>query len=71
MFAVGDCKISCLESLHVGSKPMVALSLSRLPGDTGHLVLATGGLDHKVHLYCGDSTGKVCKLYCTSIVRFD
>jgi len=47
----------------VGSKPMVALSLARLPGDSGQLVLATGGLDHKVHLYCGDSTGKVCKLY--------
>ncbi|XP_020269329.1 elongator complex protein 2 isoform X2 [Asparagus officinalis] len=54
----GKCRISCLESLHVGSKPMVALSLARLPGDAGHLVLATGGLDHKVHLYCGDSTGK-------------
>lgn len=54
----GNCRISCLETLCVGSKPMVALSLARLPGDARHLVLATGGLDHKVHLYCGDLTGK-------------
>lgn len=66
-FAVGNCRISCLETLYVGSKPMVALSLGRLPGDDRHIVLATGGLDHKVHLYCGDSTGKVCKLYCNFI----
>jgi len=37
-----------LETLYVGSKPMVALSLARLPGDSGQLVLATGGLDHKI-----------------------
>lgn len=55
----------------MGSKPMVALSLARLPGVAGHLVLATGGLDHKVHLYCGESTGKVCKLHCNSTLRFD
>lgn len=53
----GDCRVACLESLSV-SKPMVALSLAELPGETGHLVLATGGLDHKVHLYCGERTGK-------------
>ncbi|KAL5828211.1 hypothetical protein ACOSQ4_020008 [Xanthoceras sorbifolium] len=54
----GDCTVSCLESLFVGSKPMVALSLAELPGNTGHLVLAMGGLDNKVHLYCGQRTGK-------------
>ncbi|XP_038987396.1 elongator complex protein 2 isoform X2 [Phoenix dactylifera] len=56
-----DCKVSCLESLSVGSKPMVALSLAELPGNTGtteDLVLAMGGLDQKVHLYCSDQTGK-------------
>ncbi|XP_010932527.2 elongator complex protein 2 isoform X1 [Elaeis guineensis] len=59
--AGGDCKVSCLESLSVGSKPMVTLSLAELPGDagcTGDLVLAMGGLDQKIHLYCGDQTGK-------------
>ncbi|KAK9277734.1 hypothetical protein L1049_007281 [Liquidambar formosana] len=54
----GDCKLSCLDSLFVGLKPMVALSLAELPGNTGHIVLAIGGLDNKVHLYCGERTGK-------------
>ncbi|XP_059457637.1 elongator complex protein 2 isoform X1 [Corylus avellana] len=54
----GDCKLVCLESLFVGSKPMVALSLAELPGNTGHIVLAMGGLDNKIHLYCGERTGK-------------
>lgn len=56
--AGGDCIVSCLESLFVGSKPMVALSLAKLPGNTGHIVLAMGGLDNKVHLYSGERTGK-------------
>lgn len=65
MFVTGDCKVSCLESLSVGSKPMVSLSLAELPGNTGtsgDLVLAMGGLDQKVHLYCSDRTGKVWKV---------
>ncbi|KAM7463504.1 hypothetical protein LguiA_031625 [Lonicera macranthoides] len=53
----GDCKFSCLESLSVGSKPMVALALAELLGNTGHLILAMGGLDNKIHLYCGERTG--------------
>ncbi|KAL8112196.1 elongator complex protein 2 isoform X1 [Apium graveolens] len=53
----GECKFSCLDSLHVGSKSMVTLSLAELPGNTGHLVLAMGGLDNKIHLYCGAKTG--------------
>lgn len=59
LFPLGDCKLSCLESLFVGSKAMVALSLAELPGNTDHLVLAMGGLDNKIHLYCGQRTGKV------------
>lgn len=55
----GDCKLSCLDSLFVGSKAMVSLSLAELPGNDRHLVLAMGGLDNKVHLYCGERTGKV------------
>lgn len=54
----GDCTFSILDSLPVGSKTMVALSLAELPGKTTHLVLAMGGLDNKIHLYCGEKTGK-------------
>ncbi|GMN38645.1 hypothetical protein TIFTF001_007862 [Ficus carica] len=54
----GECKLSCLESLFVGSKPMVALSLAELPGSNGRIVLAMGGLDSKIHLYCGERAGK-------------
>ncbi|PIA63732.1 hypothetical protein AQUCO_00201226v1 [Aquilegia coerulea] len=54
----GDCKLSCLDSFSLGSKPMVALSLAELPGSTAHLVLAMGGLDNKIHLYCGERAGK-------------
>ncbi|KAI3516715.1 hypothetical protein L1887_15692 [Cichorium endivia] len=53
----GDCTITCLDSLST-SKPMVTLSLAELPGNTTHFILATGGLDNKIHLHCGDSTGK-------------
>lgn len=41
---------------------MVALSLAELPGSTGNLLLAMGGLDNKIHLYCGERTGKVCSI---------
>jgi elongator complex protein 2 len=61
----GDCKLSLLESLSVGSKPMVALSLVELIGNTGHFVLAMGGLDNKIYLYCGDRNGnfaRACEL---------
>lgn len=56
---LGDCKLSCLDSLSVGSKSMVALSLAELPGDSVQIVLAMGGLDNKIHLYCGGRSGKV------------
>lgn len=56
---VGDCKLSCSDSLFVGQKPMVALSLAELPGNSKQLVLAMGGLDNKIHLYCGERNGKV------------
>lgn len=54
----GDCKLLCLDSLYVGTKTMVALSLTELPGSTGHLVLAMAGLDNKIHMYCSERTGK-------------
>lgn len=54
--------MSCLHALSVGLKPMVSLSLAVLPEQGGHLILAMGGLDHKIHIYCGDKAGKVCNL---------
>lgn len=56
--AAGDCRLSRLDSLSVGSKSMVALSLAVLPGASEHILIAMGGLDNKVHLYCGERTGK-------------
>ncbi|XP_078432855.1 elongator protein 2 isoform X3 [Wolffia australiana] len=53
-----DCRLSCVNCVNMGSKPVVTLSLSELPGQGGTLLLAMSGLDHKVHLYSGDSTGK-------------
>lgn len=58
-FILGECKLSCLDSFSVGSKSMVALSMAELPGDSRQFVLAMGGLDNKIHLYCGGRTGKV------------
>ncbi|KAL4319158.1 hypothetical protein GQ457_18G021400 [Hibiscus cannabinus] len=48
-------------TLIVGSRPMVTLSLAQLPGNTGLIALAMGGLDNKIYLYCGERTGK-CEL---------
>lgn len=47
---------------------MVALSLAELPGNTDHIVLAMGGLDNMVHLYCRVRKGKVCN--CELIFHF-
>ncbi|KAL6573806.1 hypothetical protein OROHE_002265 [Orobanche hederae] len=57
--AGGECKLSYLDSLVTGKKPMVALSLVELPENSGHLALAMGGLDNKIHIYSGERTGKV------------
>ncbi|GFP84690.1 elongator complex protein 2 [Phtheirospermum japonicum] len=54
----GECKLSCLDTLLVGKKPMVTLSLVELPGNNGQLALAMGGLDNKIHIYSGERTGK-------------
>ncbi|PKI59817.1 hypothetical protein CRG98_019823 [Punica granatum] len=53
-----ECTVSHVESIPVGSKAMVTISLAQLPGSAGQIVLAMGGLDNKIHLYCGDRTGK-------------
>ncbi|KAL3830857.1 hypothetical protein ACJIZ3_019659 [Penstemon smallii] len=57
----GECKLSCLDSIFVGKKPMVTLSLVELPGNYGHLALAMGGLDSKIHIYVGERTGKFAR----------
>ncbi|KAL6543796.1 Elongator subunit elp2 [Orobanche gracilis] len=54
----GECRLSCLDTLHIGKKPMVALSLMELPGNSTQLALAMGGLDNKIHIYSGERTGK-------------
>ncbi|CAI0447363.1 unnamed protein product [Linum tenue] len=59
----GECKLSCFESLSVGSKPMVALSLAELPGNSEHITLAMGGLDNKIHMYWGKRTGKTTRVF--------
>lgn len=56
---LGECRLSCLDSIFVGKKPMVALSLMEFPGNCGYLALAMGGLDNKIHIYSGERTGKV------------
>ncbi|XP_010536323.1 PREDICTED: elongator complex protein 2 isoform X2 [Tarenaya hassleriana] len=53
-----DCKVSCLDSISVGSKAMVALSLAELPQNPGRFVLVMGGLDNKIKLYHGERMGK-------------
>ncbi|XP_031477273.1 elongator complex protein 2 [Nymphaea colorata] len=56
----GDgCEMTCLDSISVGMRPMVALSLASLPENPGQLVLAMGGLDNKIHLYSGEGSGKL------------
>ncbi|KAK6931542.1 WD40 repeat [Dillenia turbinata] len=62
----GECGLSFLESITVGSRTMVALSLAELHGSSKHLILAMGGLDNKVHLYCGERTGKKKRLLLVS-----
>lgn len=55
----GDPVLSSLQSMSVGYKPMVAISIAELPGNSGGIVIAMGGLDNKVHLYYGERTGSV------------
>ncbi|KAJ4881887.1 Elongator complex protein 2 [Raphanus sativus] len=59
------CKVLCLDTLSVDSKAIVTLSLAELPQSPGRFVLAMGGLDNKIKLYCGERTGpftSVCEL---------
>lgn len=48
-----------MDSFSVGTKSVVAISLAELPGSSGQIVLAMGGLDNKIHLHCGGRSGKV------------
>jgi hypothetical protein len=55
----GVCDISMLQSINVGTKVMVAATLSSLPGSSTSFLMAVGGLDQQVHLYVGGLTGQV------------
>ena len=55
----GACDITMLQSINVGTKVMVAVTLSALPGSSTSFLMAMGGLDEQVHLYVGDLTGQV------------
>ncbi|CAN8320958.1 unnamed protein product [Cochlearia groenlandica] len=60
-----ECDVTCLDSICADSKAIVTLSLAELPQNPGRFVLALGGLDNKIKLYCGERTGKftfVCEL---------
>ncbi|GLJ29453.1 hypothetical protein SUGI_0580580 [Cryptomeria japonica] len=54
----GDCNLSMLQTIHVGTRTMVALALAELPGNAADWILAMGGLDNKVHLYVSERRGK-------------
>ncbi|XP_051144459.1 elongator complex protein 2 isoform X2 [Andrographis paniculata] len=54
----GECQLTCVDSILVGKKPMVALSLAELPGSDRHLALAMGGLDNKIHIYSSERSVK-------------
>lgn len=56
----GECDLCLVQSVNVGSKVMVAVTLSCLPDSSDTFLLAMGGLDNQVHLYVGASTGQVC-----------
>ncbi|KAL2608650.1 hypothetical protein R1flu_027223 [Riccia fluitans] len=63
--AGGECQISLVQSIPIGSRTMVATSLTALPDSQDGYLLALGGLDNQVHFYAGSSKGQfvmVCKV---------
>lgn len=56
---IGVCEITLLQTIDVGTKVMVSVTLSSLPGSSTSYVMAMGGLDSQVHLYVGTATGQV------------
>lgn len=55
----GACDITMLQSINVGTKVMVAVTLTCLPGSSDTYLMAMAGLDNQVHLYVGALTGQV------------
>lgn len=55
----GACEITMLQSINVGTKVMVAVTLTCLPGTSETFLMAMAGLDNQVHLYVGTLTGQV------------
>lgn len=63
--AGGACEFTMLQSISVGTKVMVAVTLSPLPSSSSSYLIAVGGLDNHVYLYVGCTTGQfkqVCQL---------
>lgn len=56
---VGACEFTMLQSISVGTKVMVAVTLSPLPSSSSSYLIAVGGLDNHVYLYVGCTTGQV------------
>ncbi|ONM02641.1 Elongator complex protein 2 [Zea mays] len=52
--------ITCLAGRMVSDTIAIFASTSS-DGQGGYLILAMGGLDHKIHIYCGDKAGKFIK----------
>lgn len=56
--AKGECKVSFLQSISTGSRPVIAVALALLPGSTHDVLMAMGGLDNHIRLYCGTRYGQ-------------
>lgn len=61
----GECNVTFLQSILIGSRAALTVSLVALPTDVNSIMLAMGGLDNNVRLYCGTREGQfaaVCTL---------
>ncbi|KAJ7525449.1 hypothetical protein O6H91_17G051700 [Diphasiastrum complanatum] len=56
--AGGDCSVALLQSINVGVRVMVAVTLAFLPRNSEYIILAMGGLDNQIHLYVGTALGQ-------------
>ncbi|EPS60505.1 hypothetical protein M569_14298, partial [Genlisea aurea] len=54
-----ECELSLLDSSIICKRPVVALSLTELLGNSNRIALAVGGLDNKIQIYSGERTGQL------------
>lgn len=57
--SLGECKLLFLQRISTGSRAVVAVSLGVLPTATHDVLLAMGGLDNNIRLFCGGRLGQV------------